>query len=95
MGEQPAGLLRTHGVLPQGSRDWQDHTTMEADLHGQAELVLGFLGCKPFPVCWWSWVLLCMCVAPPDGRQARAVKDSAVVSFLQMVRPDLQDCRQP
>ena len=34
-------------------------------------------------------------VAPPEGRQARAGKAPVVVSFLQMVRPALQDGRQP
>ena len=40
------------GTLPQGSRDWQDHMAMKADLYGQAELVLAFLGCGPFPGGW-------------------------------------------
>ena len=52
-------------------------------MHSRAELVLAFLGCEPFPGGWWCWVLLCRGVAP------------AVVSFLQMVRPALQDGRQP
>ena len=39
-------------ALPQGSRDWQDHPTMEAVLHGQAELVLAFLGCGPVSRGW-------------------------------------------
>ena len=91
---EPAGPLRTQGALPQGSRDWWDHTAMEVDLHGQAKLVLGFLGCGPFPGGWQCWVLLCGGVAPLEGRQARAGKAPAVVSFLQMVRPALQDGRQ-
>ena len=93
--ELPAGPLRTQGALPQGSRDWQDHTTMEADLHGQAELVLACLGCGPFIRGWRCWVVLCGGVAPPERRQARAGKAPAVVGFLQMVRPALQDGRQP
>ena len=68
---------------------------MEADLHSQAELVLAFLDCGPFPGGWRCWVLLCGGVAPPEGRQARAGKAPAVVGFLQMVRPALRDGRQP
>ena len=93
--EKPAEPLRTQGALPQGSRDWQDHTTMKADLNSQAEPVLVFLGCRPFPRGWQCWMLLCGGVAPPEGRQARAGKASAVVGFLKMVRPALRDGRQP
>ena len=64
-------------------------------LHGQTELVPGFLGCGPFPGGWQCWVLLCGGVAPPEGRQARAGKAPAVVGFLQMVRSANWDVRQP
>ena len=67
---------------------------MEADLHSQANLVLAFLVCRPFPGGWRYLVLLCRGVAPPGGRQGMAGKAPAVVSFLQMVRPALWDGRQ-
>ena len=63
-------------------------------MHGWAEVVLVFLGCSPFLGGWGCWVLLCRGVAPPGGRQTRAGKAPAVVSFLQMVRPALQDGSQ-
>ena len=63
--------------------------------HSLAKLVLAFLGCRPFARGWQCWVLLCGGVASPEGKQARAGKAPAVVGFQHILRPALQDGRQP
>jgi len=63
--------------------------------HSPAMLALAFLGCRPFPGGRMYLVLLCGCVAPPKGKQARAVTAPAVVGFQQLLRPALPDQAAP
>ena len=90
-----AGAASCAAENPRAARIGRTTPRWRQILHGWAKLVLTFLGCRPFPGGWWCWVLLCVGVAPPECRQARARKAPAVVGFLQMVRPALRDDRQP
>ena len=90
--EQMAGPLGDKGALPQGSQNWQDHPTMEANFPQPGRACSGISGLQSSSRGLAVLVLLQEGVAPPEDRQARAGRGGWL---LKVVKPALLDGRWP